>query len=189
MAVPWFMFDIDNKTLITSKPIPTGNISDVKSIVLTEQPVPGLGYEPISTGGFGNRKISFTIPLINRNKTIGNTLLLKQLDLLRHAVGEDFFSLSSQGQFARGPQVLYSWGTGSIPLVYFVSKCDFQHRTSLVNDIGFPGWTDCQIELILDQENPLYKVEEAFRKISAIAGSVVNTFNLIQSEIQGTRPY
>ena len=77
--LPWFMFDIGNKQLITSATIPS-NISDSKDIVLSETPIPGLNFQPVTYGGGGNRKISFTLPLIKRNNSVGNVLLLKQFE-------------------------------------------------------------------------------------------------------------
>ena len=51
--IPWFMFDLTNFQLILSKPIPK-RIADKKGIVLTEQPIPGLNFEPINHGGNKN---------------------------------------------------------------------------------------------------------------------------------------
>lgn len=185
-SLPWFMFDIDNKLIITSKPIPK-DITDNKAIVITEVPVPGLGYEPVSPGGMGNRHVSFTIPVISKNNTIGNSLLLKEFDMLRHPVS---LSLFDEGQqFVRGPKVLYWWGTGSLPQVYYVTKCNFKHKASLINQLGFPQWTDVAIELILDEEHFVNIAEDIFRKITAHAGSTLNTFKVIASSATGMRPY
>jgi hypothetical protein len=167
--VPWFMFDIDNFQLITSPLVPS-DIKDSKSIVYTETPIPGLNYQPFSYGGGGNRKLSFTLPLIKRNNTIGNVLLLKQFDNLRNqATG--FFSLS--GQFKPNPQVLYYWGTGSVPLIYNVTKCDPTHKAGWVNNLGQPTYSEIEIELMLDESNVLYIAEEIFRKVSSIAGMAI----------------
>ena len=69
--LPWFMYDLNNFQLITSKTVP-GDISDSKKVFLTEVPIPGLNYSPVQTSGNGNRKISFTLPLLKKNNTIGN---------------------------------------------------------------------------------------------------------------------
>jgi len=98
--LPWYMFDLQNKQLITTASIP-GDIADSKQIVLSETPIPGLGFNPINSGGMGNRKVSFTIPLVKRNNSVGNILLLKQFDNLRYpAFGLSLGSLvGSQAQF------------------------------------------------------------------------------------------
>ena len=51
--------------------------------------------------GWGNRKISFTLPIIKRNNTVGNVLLLKQFENLRNqAVG---FTNIFSNQFTPNP--------------------------------------------------------------------------------------
>lgn len=167
--VPWFMFDIDNFQLITSPLVPS-DIKDSKQIVYTETPIPGLNYQPYSYGGGGNRKLSFTLPLIKRNNTIGNVLLLKQFDTLRNQ-SNDFFSLG--GQFKPNPQVLYFWGVGSVPLIYSVTKCDATHKSGWVNNFGQPMYSEIEIELMLDESNVLYMAEEIFRKVSSVTQSVI----------------
>ena len=64
--LPWFMYDINNNQLITTQTVP-GDMTDNKQIVLTEIPIPGLNYSPVQPSGNGNRKISFTLPLLKRN--------------------------------------------------------------------------------------------------------------------------
>jgi len=185
--LPWFIFDIDNVQLITTgSDIIPSDIKDTKEIVLTEVPIPGLNFSPILPGGAGNRKISFTIPLIKRNNTVGNVLILKQFDNLRqNAVGlTSFFS----EQFETTPQVLYSWGTGSVPLVYWVKKCDASHKQGWVNAMGFPQYSEIEIELWLDETNILYKAEEVFRKLSSLAGMVYGAYGIVRST-KGERVY
>ena len=71
MNVPFFIFDLFNFQLITVPQIPS-DISDSKSVVLSETPRPGLNFNPINIGGMGNRKISFTLPLIKKNGSVGS---------------------------------------------------------------------------------------------------------------------
>src|SRR5271157_6554752 len=101
--IPWFMFDLDNYQLITSPQFIPSDIKDTKEIVLAEIPIPGLNYRPVTYGGGGNRKLSFTLPLIKRNGNIGNLYVLKQLDQLRNqATG---FTKIFSGQFTPNPKV------------------------------------------------------------------------------------
>jgi len=185
--VPWFIYDINNYQLITSRTIPS-DIADSKDIILSEAPVPGSNFMPINYGGGGNRKISFTLPIVNRNNSIGNLLLLKQFDMLRNQYTSlvDVFS----AQFKPTPRVLYYYGLGSIPLVYWVKKCDFTHKQGLVNELAFPQFTEVSMELWLDEKNMLYRAEEIFRKVSALAGMVVGVYDLVTSYTQpNKRPY
>lgn len=172
-SLPWFMYDLSNFQLITSQTIP-GDMSDNKDVILTEVPIPGLNYAPVQPSGNANRKISFTLPLVKRNNTIGNSILLAQFHALRNqATGlRTIFT----GQFEPNPKVLYYWGTGSVPLVYFVSKCDLTHRQGWTNQLGQPQFSEASIELILDENNPVYKAEEVYRKVAAITQSAVATF-------------
>jgi len=183
--LPWFIFDIGNKQLITSPVIPS-DIQDRKDIVLAETPVPGMNFQPITYGGGGNRKISFTLPVIKRNNSIGNVLILKQFDNLRNqAVG--LTSLFS-GQFTPNPKVLYYYGTGSVPLVYWVKKCDMVHRQGWINEMANPKYTNIEMELWLDETHPLYKAEEIFRKVASLTGMITNTIDVVNSQ-KGQLPY
>jgi len=168
-SLPWFIYDIDNGQLITSKNLPS-DISDTKEVIITEIPVPGLNYQPMQPGGGGNRKISFTIPLIRKDGVTGNVALLKQFDRLRNqATG--FLSWSKM-QFNSNPKVLYSWGIGSVPLPYRVKKCDATHKQGWVNGMGMPQYSEIDIELWLDETSALYKAEEIYRVIASALGEV-----------------
>jgi len=187
--LPWFMYDLYNNQLITSSTIPEGDIKDSKSVVITETPIPGRNFQPISTGGNGNRTISFTLPIVSRNGLFGNLLLLKQFELLRNQA-QGFLGLSKyKGQFSPNPKVLYYWGVGSVPLVYYVSKCDMVHMAGMVNAIGCPQKSNVEIELKLDETDPLYKAEEAFRNVAAVIGEAANLFGVSSSMMGNGSPY
>jgi hypothetical protein len=165
--VPWFMYDLANGILITTRMIPE-SIRDTKTIILTEVPVPGMNYQPVIAGGGGNRKIGFTIPLVRRDPVMGNVTVLKAFENLRNQV-QSLLPIP-QKQFNPGPKVLYFWGTGSIPLVYIVAAVNFTHRGDQVNSMGLPQYTDIEVELILDESDPRYKMEEQFRMASSYMG-------------------
>ncbi|OGQ00659.1 MAG: hypothetical protein A2Z40_03840 [Deltaproteobacteria bacterium RBG_19FT_COMBO_60_16] len=180
--VPWWLYDIDNSQLITTSTIPD-EIKDSKSIVIAETVIPGRNFAPARQSSNGNRKISFALRILRRNATIGNIHILKQFDLLRNqAVG---LAAIFPKQFSPNPKVLYSWGTGSVPLVYLVSKCDYDHHGPQVNEFGNPQFTDIEMELILDETDPLYKAEELFRKVSALVGSLANAYEVAAGTITG----
>lgn len=176
--LPWFMYDISNKQLITTRSVPL-DITDNKEIFLTETPISGLNYAPVQHGGNGNRKISFILPLVKRNNTIGNSLLLQQFSALRNqAVGiANIFTT----QFNPNPKVLYYWGTGSVPLVYYVKKCDFTNKKNWVNQLGQPQYSEVSMELWLDESNIIYKAEETFRKVSIISQQAITAYDFISN--------
>ena len=146
-TLPFFMLDLYNLKLITSQTVP-GDIIDDKKIILTETPIPGLNYAPIQPSGNANRKVSFTLPLLKRNNTIGNSLIVNQFHVLRNQ-GGGLKGIFSQ-QFQPNPKVLFNWGIASVPLIYFVSKCQLTHKKHWVNQQGQPQYSEVQIELILD---------------------------------------
>jgi hypothetical protein len=183
-SLPWFMMDISNGQLITSETVP-GDISSRKDVMLTEVPIPGLNFAPVQPSGNGNTKITFTLPLMKRNNTIGNSLLLQQLHALRNqATG--LMNIFSQ-QFQPNPKVLYYWGTGSLPLVYFVKKADFTNKRLWVNQAGQPQYSEVEFELWLDENHPLYKAEEIYRKISVYTASALYGVENIGNAIAGKR--
>jgi hypothetical protein len=166
--VPWFMYDLQNNQLITTKYVP-GDISDSKEIVFVETPVPGLNYRPISPGGAGNRKVAFQIPLVYRTAAVGAVPMIKLLDTVRNRSSVSL--LGKRGfQFDSNPRVLYNWGVASIPLVYYVTKCDMTHKAGWVNAFGQPQYSEIDIELTLDESNVLYQGEELYRAVNALLG-------------------
>jgi len=179
--LPWFMVNLSDGQLITGPTIP-GDISDTKSINLTETQIPGLNYAPIQPAGNGNRKIGFTIQIIRRNGNIGNSALLQQFHSLRNqATGlRGIFGR----QFNPNPKVLFSWGTGSVPLVYFVAKVDIVNKQYFVNQVGNPEYSEVSVELILDEIGTLYKAEVLWRKIASLSASAGN---LVGTEAQGNK--
>lgn len=184
MNLPFYMIDISNFQLITSPIIPS-DIKDSKDVVLAEIAVPGLNYQPIQYGGGGNRKLTFTLHLIKRGDILGNVLLLKQIDSLRNQGG--LFNLFSS-QFMPNPKVLFSWGIGSVPLIYYVKKADATHKQGWVNRAGFPQYSEIEFELWLDEASPLYIAEEIFRKVATLAAPFTNVFDAI-AEIQTKKAY
>lgn len=187
--LPWYMFDIDNKQLITSIPIPSTDISDAKDVILTEQPIPGASFSHVHAGGMGNRKISFTLPVVKRNNTVGNILLLRQFQNLREPAFGWRGIFKANEQFKPNPRVLYAWGLGAVPLIYFVKKCDFKHKQGLTNNLGYPQYTDVDFELWLDENHPYNKMEMYMRRLGSIGGMVTQAYNTVESYLTSERPY
>jgi hypothetical protein len=173
--IPWFMYDFENNQLITSKFVPS-DIQDTKRVILTEVPIPGRNYSPVVPGGNGNRRISFSLPLLHKGDA-GNIIWLKQFQLLRNQVGSLFNA--GRKQFAKNPRVIYYYGTGSVPLVYWVAKADIVNKEHWNNRFGIPQYSIVNIELILDERNIMYKAEEAFRFFTGIAGTFAGTLEVL----------
>jgi hypothetical protein len=177
--IPFFMLDLSNYQLILSIDSIPSDIKDTKEIVLVENPIPGRNYQPITYGGGGNRKISFTLPLVRKNDKVGNVFLLKQFEMLRNQA-QGFLNIFS-GQFVPTPKVLFYWGIGSVPLPYWVRKCDATHKQGWVNRFGIPQYSEIDIELWLDESSVLYRAEEIYRRIASIIG-IVQTAKELQGK-------
>jgi len=175
--LPWYMFDISNKALITSPFIP-GDISDSKSVILAEIAIPGMSYQPVQSAGMGNRKISFTLGILKRDSIEGNKKVLAQFENLRNQSFNFVNVFKGTSQFQSNPKVLYCWGVGAIPLIWYVAKCDFVHKQYWHNSLGSPQLTEVSIELWLDEKDPINKAEEVYRKMASIAGITENFLDL-----------
>jgi len=169
--IPWYMFILDANLLITSPTIP-GDITDNKNILFAETTIPGLDYAPISSGGFSNRKVGFSLTVVQRQTLLGNSNLLKLYEVLRNPTNTlaDIFSQSSQ--FTQNPKVIYNYGIGSAPLVWYVSKCSFTHKGQYTNAVGNPQFTNIQIELTLDEKDVTNQIEKVYRQFASLVGSV-----------------
>ena len=183
MNLPWFIYVRETGPLITSKTIPE-NIVDSKEITLTETSVPGLIYRPVTPGGNGNRKISFTIPLLSRLPGIGLVPMINQLQLLRNQVQAGAYGLDRR--FNPNPKVWYYWGVGDSPLPCIVAKVDFTHKGEMVNFAGAPQYSSVDIELIVDEGDEAYQMEETFRNMSSSIGTYTSILpDVIANIIQG----
>jgi hypothetical protein len=177
--LPWFLFDINNYQLITATTVPT-SVSDNKNVILSETPIPGRNNAPVTPAGGGNRKLSISIPIMKRNELVGNALTIRQLDRLRQQAGTIF---SPTTQFTPQPKVLYYWGTGSVPLEYYVAKVSFTHHgEGWVNAIGFPQYTDVTLDLVLDEDSFLYRVEEVWRELASYLGIALGVVDVIRNQ-------
>lgn len=181
--VLWFMFDLTNRQLITSPNVPA-DITDTKDVLLTEVPIPGQNFSPIQSGGMGNRKVSFTLPLIKRNNTVGNMLLLKQFHSLRNR-GD----VRPGGRRTQNPRVLYYWGIGSVPQVWYVKRADPTSKQGWVNQFGYPQYSEISMELWLDATHPLTQAEDVFRQSIQALGLAIPAFDVVSNLISGGSPY
>ncbi len=185
-AIPWYMFDLANYNLITSRTIPE-EISDTKKPRLTEQGVPGLNYDPVISGGNHNRHLAFRIDLVSRDQLIGVTPLIKSLEMLRNQT-QNLWTMG-KSDFNPNPKVLYCWGVGSIPMVCLVARVDFTHVSRMTGSAMQPTYSHCDIELIVDESNPLHKMEEMWRMASSILGMAQGLVQVGWNSKLPGRPY
>ena len=185
--LPWFLYDLTNRQLITSPVVPD-DIHDTKPIVLAEIRIPGLNFEPIYPGGNRNRRIAFQLQVVQRNNVFGNIQQLRMFDMLRNNA-MDVASIGGDSQFQPNPKVLYSWGTGSVPLEWFVSRCDWVNTSGWVNGMGNPQHSVVDIELVLDEKSPLYRMEEMARRALAITGQITGIAGVVADAFGGRPPF
>jgi len=184
--VPWFIYDLTNKVLITAPTIPS-DIRDGKNIVLAEIRIPGLPYDPVYPAGMRNRKVSFQLQLIKRDNTLGNVQQLRQFDALRYPA-MDLLSIGNDTQFQPNPKVLYWWGTGSMPLEWYVSRCDWVNTQGWINGMGNPKYSIIDMELTLDEKSPLFQMEDMARRAMAITGQITGLAG-VTADALGRSPF
>lgn len=183
--LPWYMIVDSTGTMITSPTIPV-KINDTKAIIFAESQVPGLNYTPLYPARFGNRKIAFSLPIINRLARYGNQTTLDQIELLRNSDNPSILSLFQRpARFKANPTVIYGWGTHTTPLRWVVRKADMEHNSSLTNANGFSQYTIVNLELEVDEDSTLYRAYRIKKLVSSIAGNFVNSKQLNSSG----RPY
>lgn len=184
--LPWYIL-AENGILITSPTIPT-SIQSAKEIIYAENAVPGLNFTPKYPNRQGNNKISFSLPIINRRGLLGNANQMAQFEMLRNSDTPTIKELISKKDtiaFKALPQVVYSWGTHLPPLLYWVTRCDFETNSFLTNKIGFSQYTVVSMELELDETSKLYQMYKLVRGVQATIGSVESIVNAVS----GGRPY
>ncbi|ATN94956.1 hypothetical protein [Leptospira phage LE3] len=187
--LPWYLFNPENGILITSPTYPL-SIQDRKEVIYAELGVPGLNYTPLVPSRNGNRKISFTLPIINRKGALGNSNMMQAFEMLRNSDNPSLLpiftgSIVKKVQFESTPQVVYSWGTHSTPLMYSVRKMDFTHDGRFTTKMGASAYTMVECELELDENSMLYKMQNLLRVVQARAGLVQN----LQVATSSGRPY
>lgn len=187
--LPWYIFNETNGILITSITIPT-TVEDKKEIVFAETSLPGLNYTPLTPARNGNRKLSFSLPIIKRTPKgfLGNTGMMAAFEMLRNNDNPSLLSLFSKrgGDFNPNPKVVYSWGTHTIaPMEYFVRKCDFSHDTRFVTKLGLTEFSVVSMELELDENSALYRADRLVRVVNARKGMV----DSISQVLGKGRPY
>lgn len=186
-GLPWFLIIPEFGLTITSPTIPT-SISDNKKIIYSEVPVIGKNYKQKIGVRNENRILTMTLPIINRKTLAGNSNILQAFELLRNSdtpsISNLLSSFSGSQLFQRVPQVIYSWGTHSTPMYYFVNNVSFEHKSDMTNIAGFSQFTNVTLELELDEDSLLYKMSTISRRVQAIAGLAEMTGNMTMG-----RPY
>lgn len=190
-GLPWYILDESSGQLITSPTIPV-SISDTKEILFAESAVPGLNYTPLYPNRNGNTTLSFSLPIINRLSNFGNLALMQQFEKLRNQdtppLSAGASALVRGDQFRSNPTVIYSWGTHRPPLRFYVTKCDFEHTSSMTNRAGISQYTIVSMELKLDENNALYRMYVLGRLGGSLAG-MGQGISEDKKSLKGSRPY
>jgi hypothetical protein len=184
-ALPWYLLDDTNGILITSATIPV-SITDAKEIVWAVTEIPGLNYTPLYPNRNGNTTLAFSIPIINRKGSVGNSNLLQSFEILRNNDTPSLTNLFARGsQFTPNPSVIYQWGTHRSPQRFKLTKLDFDHNGILTNKYGLSQYTVVNIELMLDEQSSLYRADRILRKVQGILGVADSTSQIFSNG----RPY
>jgi len=183
--IPFFMFDMGNYELIILPNVPL-EVKSAKEIKWVPTETPGGSTTPMQFSTFGPQTLSFTIKVIDRNPYAGNLPILKQFEKLRVPT-EGLMSLLFDTKSNANPQVLFWYGTGNLlPLVYYVTKCEFNHI--MIGKFNFPEATEIDMELKLDESHILYRAERIARMALSIAGMGLAIYRIVQA-FMDEKPY
>lgn len=180
--LPWYMIDLDNFQLYVSELVPE-DIKDEKNVILTESPIPGLGYQPISPGGNSNRIVNFTLPIYSTEVFVGNSLLLRYFKQIRSPIAPLF---QKPEQHQRSPKVLYNFGLGDPPMVFYAKNCSISSKGSMVNEFGNPELSYVDISLLYDPEHEINIIEEQYSQALSSMGSIQSLLESVNT-IGGSR--
>lgn len=187
-AMPWWLLDLKNFNLILNRAVPT-EVTSEKSINYVEILVPGGASADDRYSNMGSETISFSIPIINFNNTLGNYPQVSQFRLLRQPAYWPWelhklllgFTTGAPDEFREPPRVYLMWGTGNLfPLEYKVTQCSFTN--AYMNGIGMPRYTVCNLSFKLVENGILYSTERIAGRLGAIFGFVQNTQGFIFGE-------
>jgi len=184
--VPWFLAIFGSTeydfSFLTSKTIPE-SVSDTKEINIAQSQIPGGKTTIKKFGSFGARTISFNIKFASFDDNLGVTPQIAVLQTLRYSTSK-FFSIKTDS-FVPPPKVIYyHTASTTIPLVCICDNVDF--TTSYPNVIGKPQVVDVSMRLLVDEDNPVMKIEEGIRKALQYVGAVKS---LTQTLTGGANPY
>lgn len=216
--VPWFIFAINSDfkrelanlgnrqfsaifraidtqpTFFSSRIVPEA-ITSNKPINYSDKAVAGGRTSIPQFGNFGATTLSFSLRYASMNDTLGVTRTQKFFESLRNPETGIFSSFaqpfSADEPFRPNPKVLYYYGTNSVPMVYFVTKCNF--TLSSYNTKGFAQVIDVSLELVLDESGALFEAERLFRSTinaASLIGAIGNkekssTYNPYYSRDEG----
>lgn len=175
--------------IFTHNPI---EISTQKKINYFEAPnIGGSSHKKFFTG-FGNKQITASLICINKESPVGVSNEIAYFEALREPdlSLKDVFSFSGGNENYPPPQILWTFGTGSlVPLVYYVD--DVSIKTSMIMDgpvtgvIGIPRRADITLQLSLDEDNVLNKANRMAQKAASIIASVESVVRDVKSRMSG----
>lgn len=203
-SVPWFIVELGSNTsglgsfefgfgnnlnIITNKSIPESTSSS-RALNYSEVQIPGGGTAIPKFGSIGAKHIGFSLKVVNFNKKLGVVPKVAAFERLRTpAVGAlteivNTVTGSRDAPFTPNPRVLYYYGTGSFPMIYFVTKCDLV--LSYPNYRGNPQVAEVTMELIMDESSKLYHVERAYKQLMGRIGAFQS---IARNGNKGCKPY
>lgn len=147
--------------IFTSRIIPE-TVSSNKGINYTEKSIPGGHTGIMQYSNMSATEIGFSVTFADFNSTRGVVATQKFFEILRTPEESRLGSIASAYiPFMPNPKVLYMYGTGSLPMQYFVTKCDFDLEE--FNSLSFPQVIKVSMTLRLDESGPLYELERKFK--------------------------
>ena len=169
-------------------------INSDKDINYFEAPNIGGSHHRMYFTGFSNKKISFNLRCIDMEDPAGVTKEIAFFEALSEP-SPDVTGLVSSffgNENYPPPKVLFGFGIGSIaPLMWDVVdigiKASYFHSGEVRGVIGIPKVVDFSIELSLDEEDPLYKMNKIAKKAAQVYASSMSIAREAKHKSDGSR--
>jgi hypothetical protein len=152
----------------------------------------GSFHEKFFTG-FDNKTVNFNLRCVDMESPIGVSDEIAYFESLRQPAPGilDIASAFDGNENYPPPQVLFQFGVSFVPLVWDVNSINIKaskffdgHLRGLM---GIPRMADISIELSLDEDNILYRVQRIADLALSITGSVESVAREIIHKIDNTR--
>lgn len=171
LVLPEAPVSFSQGVIITNRLLPD-NINDSRKINYSDFAIPGVDYTPFQWTRNDNSKISFRVPVINKESFIGNSIDLQNVE--RTTSAQLDLSFTTEGQWRRNPLCIYSgFGTHRPPLPVVVEAATFEHQTQHTNpETGYSQFSYVSFTLRYVEDHALFRNYVNLRAAGAATSTV-----------------
>lgn len=164
-----------------------------KDINYFESPNIGGHSRTLFFSGFSNKKVSFSLLVLNMEDPLGVAGEVAYWDQLR-SPGTGLADLAASfigNENHPPPKVLYQFGASLVPMPWWVRNVEINvthfHANVVGGVMGIPKRAIIDVSLELDEESDLFKANRIAERALEIGGSVKSVANDIFSTVTGAR--